>query len=122
MTSDVADGYAMGVVYGAARSRLPSQHSKSRRYAMAFAKAIRTNPGNTTMRLEYHKHSGLKLFNGDDVIYQCDSSHRLVKSCYFVFCLSNKNMTGFIAYLSTNHNVIQDCGELSPENTPITER
>ena len=104
-----------------ARSRLSSLPSKPRRYATAINNAILTNPANETMRLEYHRRSGLKLFNGDDVIYQCDASHRLVKNCYFVFCLVNKNMTEFIEYLRNNGDVIQDCGELSPENTPITE-
>ena len=101
-------------------ARLPS--SKARRYADALRRAIRENEENATMRLEYHRRSGLKLFNSEDVIYECVSSHRLVKSCYFVFCLTGKSMTEFIQYLRVNNNVIPDCGELSPEDTVITER
>ncbi len=118
MSPIVTGGDIIRVTSGVARV-LPS---KARRYADAFRRAIIENPGNERTRLEYHRNSGLKLFNDDDVIYQCVSSHRLVKSCYFIFCLTGKSMTAFIEYLGANNNVIADCGELSPEDTVISER
>ena len=92
------------------------QKKKIERYAEEFKTHLQAHNSDCTLFVS--KVLGLVIKCNGNEVFRCDATHQNIKSAYFLFRLSNSNITVFLR--SANTTDFELTGELSPEDFDIS--